>query len=175
MPADQLRNRTVGSKMTESEYEQLVAVAEREGLTLGEWCREVLLAQAAPVKKKPSATEQTLLAEFVALRMILLNALCKLGQKAELSERDLQELTERADRERFQQGAGAPCGSSCRGAVMSQEWGRNKHAGVWPNRHAAWTWTAVFLALVSMVGDLRLPLCRSMDTFAAVLSEDVHP
>jgi len=36
MPADQLRNRTVGSKMTESEYEQLVAVAERDGLTLGE-------------------------------------------------------------------------------------------------------------------------------------------
>src|SRR2546429_1725587 len=31
MPADQLRNRTVGSKMTESEYEQLVAVAERDG------------------------------------------------------------------------------------------------------------------------------------------------
>src|SRR5947208_1206123 len=36
MPADQLRNRTVGSKMTESEYEQLVAVAERDGLTLAE-------------------------------------------------------------------------------------------------------------------------------------------
>jgi hypothetical protein len=35
MPADQLRNRTVGSKMTESEYLQLVSVAEREGLTLG--------------------------------------------------------------------------------------------------------------------------------------------
>jgi type IV secretory pathway TraG/TraD family ATPase VirD4 len=34
---------------------------------------------------------------------------------------------------------------------MSQEWGRNKHAGVWPNRHAAWTWVAVFLSLVSMV------------------------
>ena len=102
MPADQLRNRTVGSKMTESEYEQLVAVAEREGLTLGEWCREVLLAHAnANESKKPSATEQTLLAEFVALRMILLNALCKLGQKVELSERDLQELAELADQERF--------------------------------------------------------------------------
>src|SRR5271155_1764467 len=37
---------------------------------------------------------------------------------------------------------------------MSQEWGRNKHAGVWPNRHAVWTWTAVFLALVSVV-----PIC----------------
>jgi hypothetical protein len=34
---------------------------------------------------------------------------------------------------------------------MSQEWGRNKYAGVWPNRHAAWTWSALFLALVSMV------------------------
>ncbi len=102
MPADQLRNRTVGSKMTESEYEQLVAVAEREGLTLGEWCREVLLAHAnANESKKASATEQTLLAEFVALRMILLNALCKLGQKKELTDQEFQGLVERADHERF--------------------------------------------------------------------------
>ncbi len=102
MPADQLRNRTVGSKMTESEYDQVVAVAEREGLTLGEWCREVLLAHAnSGDLKKPSATEQTLLAEFVALRMILLNALSKLGQKVELSEHDLQDLAELADQERF--------------------------------------------------------------------------
>lgn len=102
MPADQLRNRTVGSKMTESEYDQVVAVAEREGLTLGEWCREVLLARAnSGDLKKPSAIEHTLLAEFVALRMILLNALCKLGQKVELSEHDLQELAELADQERF--------------------------------------------------------------------------
>ena len=102
MPADQLRNRTVGSKMTESEYEQLVAVAEREGLTLGEWCREVLLAHANSSElKKPSVTERTLLAEFVALRMILLNALSKIGQQEELSEHELQVLTERADQERF--------------------------------------------------------------------------
>ena len=103
MSADQLRNRTVGSKMTETEYEQLLAVAEREGLTLGEWCREVLLERASTnARKQPSATEQTLLAEFIALRMILLNALCKLGQKAELSEHDLQELAELADQGRFQ-------------------------------------------------------------------------
>ncbi len=102
MPADQLRNRTVGSKMTESEYDQVVAVAEREGLTLGEWCREVLLAHGnANELNKPSPIEQTLLAELVALRMILLNALCKLGQKVELSERDLQDLAELADQERF--------------------------------------------------------------------------
>ena len=34
---------------------------------------------------------------------------------------------------------------------MSQEWGRNKHAGQWTNRRAAWTWTALFLALLSAV------------------------
>lgn len=103
MPADQLRNRTVGSKMTESEYEQLVAVAEREGLTLGEWCREVLLAKAnAHQAKTPSAVEQTLLAEFAALRMILLNVLSKLGQKKEFSDQEFQGLVERADQERFQ-------------------------------------------------------------------------
>jgi hypothetical protein len=103
MPADQLRNRTVGSKVTESEYAQLVSVAERQDLTLGEWCREVLLAQVnAGEAEKPSITEQTLLAEFVALRMILLNSLSKLGQKVDLSERDLQELSALADQRRFQ-------------------------------------------------------------------------
>ena len=46
MPADQIRNRTVGCKMTDSEYERLSAVVESEGMTLGEWCREVLLERA---------------------------------------------------------------------------------------------------------------------------------
>ena len=79
MSVDRLRNRTVGSKMTESEYGQLVAVAEGEGLTLGEWCRKVLLAHANSSElERPSATERTLLAELVALRMILLSALHKL-------------------------------------------------------------------------------------------------
>jgi hypothetical protein len=88
--------------MTENEYQQLVAVAEREGLTLGEWCREVLLARAnSGDLQKPSVTERTLLAEFAALRMILLNALSKLGQKKELCEHDLQQLVNVADRERF--------------------------------------------------------------------------
>ena len=103
MPGDQLRNRTVGSKMTESEYEQLVAVAERDGLTPGEWCREVLLARAnANVGKTPSTPEQTLLAEVMALRTILLNALFKLAQGVVLTTEELDRLIERADGERFE-------------------------------------------------------------------------
>ena len=43
MPADQPRTRTVGCKMTDNEYERLSAVAEGDGMTLGEWVRKVLL------------------------------------------------------------------------------------------------------------------------------------
>ena len=103
MPTDQLRNRTVGSKMTESEYEQLAALAEREGLTLGEWCRSVLLARANTNEgKKANATDQTLFAEVMALRTILLNSLFKLAQGAVLTTEELDRLIERADGERFE-------------------------------------------------------------------------
>ena len=43
MAADQPRTRTVGCKMTDNESERLAAVAEGDGMTLGEWAREVLL------------------------------------------------------------------------------------------------------------------------------------
>lgn len=103
MAADQLRSRTVGSKMTESEYEQLAALAEQENLTLGQWCRAVLLARACTNEgKKPNATDQTLLAEVLALRTILLNALFKLAQGAVLTTEELDRLIERADGERLE-------------------------------------------------------------------------
>lgn len=35
---------------------------------------------------------------------------------------------------------------------MKQQWGRNSYAGEWLNRRSVWTWTAVILALASMVG-----------------------
>jgi hypothetical protein len=61
MSADQPRTRTVGCKMTDSEYERLAVVAEGDGMTLGEWVREVLLERAEG--RKPSVIEETLLAE----------------------------------------------------------------------------------------------------------------
>src|SRR5271163_1003071 len=63
--------------MSDSEYERLSAVVESEGMTLGEWCREVLLERADG--RKPSVIEETLLGEVLALRTILLNAFYKLA------------------------------------------------------------------------------------------------
>jgi hypothetical protein len=95
MPVDQARNRTVGCKMTDSEYERLSAVAEGDGMTLGEWVREVLLERAGG--RKPSVIEETVLAETLALRTILLNAFYKLAQGEKLTTEEMQAIIDRAD------------------------------------------------------------------------------
>jgi len=75
-----------------------VAVAEREGLTLGEWCRDVLLEQANGRKARP--VEETVLSEVIALRTILLNAFYKLAQGEALTPDEMQRLIERADQDK---------------------------------------------------------------------------
>ena len=88
------RTRTISTKVTDEEYAQFEALAG--GRTISEWARDVLLKASSA-----NAGEQAVLAEVVALRMILLNALHKLGQKEDLTAQELHELIERADQERF--------------------------------------------------------------------------
>jgi hypothetical protein len=95
MPADQIRNRTVGCKMSDSEYERLSAVVESEGMTLGEWCREVLLERIDG--RKPSVIEETLLAEVLALRTILLNLHFTVAKGEAITAEGMQAIIERAD------------------------------------------------------------------------------
>jgi len=99
MTADQLRSRTVGCKVTEAEYERLNTTAGERGVTLGEWCREVLLQHTNATK--PVAVEEVLLAEVLALRSILLNALYKLAQGEHLAADEMQRLIEHADEGKF--------------------------------------------------------------------------
>jgi hypothetical protein len=65
------RTRSAGAKVTEEEYTQLEALAQNRGLTVGEWCRDVLLAQLKP--PVASLAEETILIEVVGLRMIMIN------------------------------------------------------------------------------------------------------
>ena len=95
MPADQIRNRTVGCKMTDSEYERLSAVVESEGMTLGVWCREVLLERADG--RKPTVIEEPLLAAVLALRTILLNLHFTVAKGEAITAEGMQEIIERAD------------------------------------------------------------------------------
>jgi hypothetical protein len=88
------RTKSISTKVTDEEYAQMEALAG--GQTISEWARDVLLRAA-----KPNATEQTVLAEVLALRTILLNALYKLSQGETLTAEEMQRLIERADQGKF--------------------------------------------------------------------------
>ena len=94
-----LRTKTLGTKVSEEEYAQMEAAASERGLTLSEWCREVLLGKVnvQAAKADPSGADRALMAELVALRTILLNVLFKQANGETLTAEEMQALIERAD------------------------------------------------------------------------------
>jgi len=93
-PMPSLRTKSISTKVTDEEYAQMEALAGEQ--TISEWARDVLLRVA-----KPNATEHTVLAEVLALRTILLNALYKLSRGEALSAEEMQKLIERADEDKL--------------------------------------------------------------------------
>jgi hypothetical protein len=91
------RNRSAGAKVTDEEYTQLEALAQARGITLGEWCREILLAQLSP---EAITSEEALLGEVLAVRMIVLNLFRSLANGEKLSDAKIQEIVQWADREK---------------------------------------------------------------------------
>ena len=92
MPA--LRTKSISTKVTDEEYAQFEALAGEQ--TISEWAREVLLKAT-----KPNAGEQTMLAEVLALRTILLNVHFAVTQGRTLTTEEMQQLIERADQNKL--------------------------------------------------------------------------
>ena len=92
MPA--LRTKSVSTKVTDEEYAQFEALAGEQ--TISEWARAVLLKAT-----KPNAGEQTVLAEVLALRTILLNIHFAVSQGQTLTVEEMQQLIERADQNKL--------------------------------------------------------------------------
>src|SRR5215469_4182695 len=96
-----LRTRSIGTKVTEEEYEELEHTARASGKTLGKWLHEVILAtvngHTQNGQSADSAAAQALMAEFVALRTILLNVLFRQANGESLTAEQMQTLIERAD------------------------------------------------------------------------------
>ena len=63
-----LRRKSIGFKVSEEEYAQLETAAQTSGWTLGEWCRQVVLASASDAERHDPA-----LAEIVGMRLLLVN------------------------------------------------------------------------------------------------------
>lgn len=89
-----LRTKSISTKVTDEEYAQFEALAGKQ--TLSEWARDVLLKAT-----KPNAGEQTVLAEIVALRTILLNIHFAVSQGQTLTVEEMQQLIERADQNKL--------------------------------------------------------------------------
>jgi hypothetical protein len=89
-----LRSKSISTKVTDEEYAQFEALAGEQ--TISEWARDVLLRAT-----KPNTGEQTVLAEVLALRTILLNLHFAVSQGQTLTAEDMQQLIERADQNKL--------------------------------------------------------------------------
>lgn len=99
MAAEGVRSRTVGCKVTDSQYAKLAAVAAQRGQTLGEWGRAVLLERADG--RPPSVAEESLLAEVLALRTVLVNLFYRLVAGEAITAEAMQQILARADADKL--------------------------------------------------------------------------
>jgi hypothetical protein len=88
-----LRTKCVSTKVTAEEYTRLEALAG--GQKVSEWPREILLKGTAR-----QAAEQVIVAELLALRMILLNLHVALVTGETLTENDVRALVDQADEDK---------------------------------------------------------------------------
>jgi hypothetical protein len=92
-----LRTKSITAKVTEEEYARLQEYALAQGQNMGELARELLLAEL-----ESGTAEETLLAEMLALRAILLNVVYALGRGEVPGSEKMRELIERADADKLQ-------------------------------------------------------------------------
>jgi hypothetical protein len=88
------RTKSISTKVTDEEYAQLEALAGEQ--TISAWAPDVLLKAT-----KPNAGEQTVLAEVLTLRTILLNVHFAVSQGQTLTAEEMQRLIERADQDKL--------------------------------------------------------------------------
>jgi len=101
-----LRTKSIGFKVSKEEYAQLDAEAQTSRRSLGEWCREILLASVNGQEPKVATDsadtgDVALMAELVALRAILLNVLFKLAKGQPPTAHEMQGLIDRADSDKL--------------------------------------------------------------------------
>lgn len=93
-----LRTKSIGTKVSEEEYARLEGLAQ--GRTVSEWVREVLLRELEEKPARPA--DQTLLAEVLALRTILLNLHFRLAQREAITAEEMQAIIDRADADKVE-------------------------------------------------------------------------
>ena len=91
------RTRSVGTKLTDEEYAQLESLAAAQGVTPGEWVRELVLRAFGKPAAEATIAEQTVLSEVLALRTILINIIYDQANGHEIAPERMRELIAKAD------------------------------------------------------------------------------
>lgn len=92
----QLRSKSVGLRVTEADHALLQSLADSHGQSLGEWCRDTLLAIANHQNGTP--LERALLAEVIALRTIVANLIYAFTNDGKVTREQMAAFIERADK-----------------------------------------------------------------------------
>ena len=100
-----LRNRSLGTKLTEVEYASVEAAALRAGIGLSEWCRRAVLELAE--RDGVDSAGNVVVAELLSLRAVLLNVLFRLTRGDSISEDEMRQLIERAERDKHKRATAA--------------------------------------------------------------------
>lgn len=100
-----LRNRSLGTKLTEVEYASVEAAALRAGIGLSEWCRRAVLELAE--REGVESVDGVVVAELLSLRAVLLNVLFRLSRGDSINEDEMRQLIERADRDKHKRATAA--------------------------------------------------------------------
>ena len=93
-----LRDRSLGTKLTEVEYARVESAALRAGVGLSEWCRRAVLELAE--RDEDESAKGVVLAELLSLRAVLLNVMFRLSRGEAISEEEMRQLIDRADRDK---------------------------------------------------------------------------
>jgi hypothetical protein len=99
------RSKTIGVRVTEDDYARLQVLADAEGKTVGEWCRDVLSGLAQNPGGKPKPIDQALLAEVIALRTIVANLTYAFTSEGKVTREQMLAVIDRADKTKLKRAA----------------------------------------------------------------------
>ena len=99
------RSKTIGVRVTEDDYARLQVLADAQGKTVGEWCRDVLSEIAQHPGGKPKPIDHALLAEMMALRTIVANLTYAFTSDGKVTRERMLAVIDRADKTKLKRAA----------------------------------------------------------------------
>jgi len=94
VPNDAPRVKSIGTRLTEAEFDEIEASASKAGKKVSEWLRDTALASVRALDE--GQTDTLLLAEIMGMRDLMLNLFAQ-ASKGPLSSEDMRKISVYAD------------------------------------------------------------------------------